>query len=721
MTKLKHGNLDLMISIARSPERKPFIDFSNEAVVTLWGEIYARPKAKISTILDLDKKRIAIMKGGINGQNFQIFAKQFNTDCTFIRMDSLHDVLRAIEDKSVDAGVVPNLFGIIHHNEYNVIKTPIMFSPTSVYFGTPKGTNKQILTTIDQYLKKWKTDKDSYYNQRLDFWFGTKGYDREIIPQWLLLSITTLFIVVALFALWVKLLRKQIAQKTRDLRKSRERYLAIFNSLSDAIVIHDAENGSILDINDTMLSMVGCTKDEAMHTIDILTQGEPPYSAAEARQYIQKAAQGEDQLFEWKIWRKDGSNFWCEVGLKANVINDQKIIIAVARDIEERKQHEDQLRHAHRMEAIGSLAGGIAHDFNNILTGIFGYTELAKLNQTNPEKLDEYLEEIGTSAHRAKKLITQIQTFSKKHKSEKKPLQLTTVTEEVLKLLSSSIPATIGVTCDLNSTALVHADPTQLHQVILNLCTNSSHAMENSTGTLSISLKDIEFKMAQVVGKQYLQAGKYVILTIEDTGHGIDSETIKLIFDPYFTTKEQGKGTGLGLAMVQGIIESHGGGIDVQSTPGIGTTFSIYLPALQTGQESPEQGAFIQEPLVGGHEMILMVDDEIAIINSLSSILRNFGYRVQTFTDPLEALAAFEQDPAGFDLVLTDMTMPGLTGADLARKILAQRPDMPIIISTGNTEIINQKNATEIGITAYCAKPITMPILLASIRKALDE
>ncbi len=541
---------------------------------------------------------------------------------------------------------------------------------------------------------------------------------------WLrLIVIATIFTLAILSVIWITFLRKQVTNKSLALKKSTERYKIIFNSISDAIVIHDAATGNILDINETMLDMTGYTRDEALHSLGILTQNKAPYSTKEAQRYIQKATQGEDQLFEWKIWRKDGTSFWCEVALKAHVINDQKVIIAVARDIEDRKKQADQLLHSHRMEAIGSLASGIAHDFNNILTGIFGYTELAILSKTDPQKLDEYLEEIYISGQRAKKLISQIQTFSKKHKSQKKPIQVASVVNEVLTLLKSSLPSTINITQNLQSTALIHADPTQLHQIILNLCTNSSHAMEDNKGTLSINLEDIVFNSSQIVGKHRLEAGKYIKLAITDTGHGIDPEITKHIFDPYFTTKAQGKGTGLGLAMVQGIVDSHGGAIEVQSQRDQGTTFTIYLPEIEP-QEMPhdESNALPQpqENLVGGNETIMMIDDEAAIISSLSTILRRFGYTVHTFTEPTQALAAFSQNPEMYDLILTDMTMPKLTGAELTKQIHQKRPDIPIIITTGNTDTINRENAASLGISDYCAKPTSMQTLLTSVRQALD-
>lgn len=721
LARVKTGEIDLLIPIARTTEREKDIDFSHEAVVTLWGEVYTRPNSTIENIIDLEGKHVAIMKGGVNGQNFQNTAKSFNINCTFTEYPSLHAVLRAIENKSVDAGVLPSLFGIVHHNEYGAIKTSIMFNAFSIYFGAPKGKNQNLLTTIDSTLHNWKLDPGSYYNKRLDFWFGTEQYDKEIIPQWLILSVIALCSLAILFGVWIKFLHIQVDTKTKDLQKSKERYESIFNSTSDAILIHDASTGAILDVNESMLSVYQCTRDDALHYFEnFREQAVSPYSSKEAQHYLSLAAHGEKQLFEWKAWRKDGTSFWTEVALRVDVIDKQKVIIAVVRDIDGRKQLEDQLRHAHRMEAIGTLAGGIAHDFNNILTGIFGYTELSQLNINNPEKLEEYLQEIHIGANRAKKLISQIQTFSRKNELHKKPLQPSIIAMEVIKLLSSSIPASISIEYDLQSTSLILADQTQMHQVILNLCTNSYHAMEKSKGVLTISLEDVQLTTPQMMNNKPLEAGDYVILTVSDTGDGIPPETLKSIFDPYFTTKAKDKGTGLGLAVVQGIIQAHHGGIQVQSELSKGTTFKIYLPIIRSSEEDivtlPPQ-----KELIGGNETILVVDDEAPIVKTISAILREFGYHVDPFTSPADALMAFMKTPKKYDLILTDMTMPDLTGADLAIQALQTKPSMPIIIATGNTEIINQNNVKELGISAYCAKPISMPTLLSTVRKALDH
>ena len=720
LTSVKNGDIDLMISIAKTPEREKFIDFSHEAVATLWGEVYAREKSGIKSIIDLQGKHVAIMKGDINGTNFQDTARTFDINCIFIELPTLDDVLHAIENKSVDAGVLPNLFGIANHGQGCTVKTSIMFNAFSIYFGVPKGTNEALLTTIDSYLHNWKTNQNSYYNDRLDFWFGTEQYDKKTIANGLIISVIILISLAIIFAVWIQFLHTKVGTKNKDLQKSKERYESIFNSTSDAIFIHDETTGEILDINDSTLSMFQCTREEALQYFKLLTQkAESPYSAKEAAAHMKRAANGEKQLFEWKSWKKDGTCFWCEVSLRVDVINQQKVVIAVVRDIEERKQLEDQLRHAHRMEAIGTLAGGIAHDFNNILTGIFGYTELSQLNINDPQKLEEYLQEIHTSAHRAKKLIQQIQTFSRKNDIEKKPLQPSIIVMEVIKLLSSSIPTSISINCDLQSTSLILADQTQMHQVILNLCTNSYHAIEESKGAITIRLKDTNLNIPHMMNNKHLEAGKYVVLTVSDTGHGIPPETLNSIFDPYFTTKTQDKGTGLGLAVVQGIVQTHGGGINVQSEVGKGTTFSIYLPIIQP-KEKDSVILPVDEKLIGGNETILVVDDEAPIVKAVSSILREFGYTAHTFTSPTDALMAFMEDPNKYDLILSDMTMPELTGADLATQILQKKPDMPIIIATGNTEIINKKNAKKLGISAYCAKPVSMPTLLTAVRKALD-
>jgi PAS domain S-box-containing protein len=381
----------------------------------------------------------------------------------------------------------------------------------------------------------------------------------------------------------------------------------------------------------------------------------------------------------------------------------------------DRAKLEAQLRQAHKMEAIGTLAGGIAHDFNNILGIIMGYAELALLKISGDDPLTENLQQVIRASHRAKDLVKQILTFSRQSEYTPQPLQPALIIKEVLKMLRASLPSAIEIRSNLTSNSLVEADPTQIHQVIMNLCTNAGHAMRENGGILEVSLRDVEFRDSS--HHPDLFPGSYVQLSISDTGHGMTPEVRERIFEPFFTTKGIGEGTGLGLSVVHGIIKSYQGAITVYSEPGQGTTFNIYLPRLED-RISPETQAVIFFP--GGKERILFVDDEEALAELGRQALEHLGYAVVSRCSSVEALKAFAAQPEHFDLVITDQTMPQMTGTKLAQELLRLRPDLPIILCTGFSESISAERAKEIGIKDYIMKPLVISELAKTIRRVLD-
>jgi PAS domain S-box-containing protein len=403
---------------------------------------------------------------------------------------------------------------------------------------------------------------------------------------------------------------------------------------------------------------------------------------------------------------------------------DDKVmsVIEIARDITEKRKLEDQLRHSLKMEAIGTLSGGIAHDFNNILGIILGYTELALLDIEEESGVRENLTHVQNAANRAKDLVKQILAFSRQHEQERGPLEIGPIVKEALKMLRASIPSTISIMQHIDlpqGKGAILASPTEVHQILMNLCTNAAHAMRERGGTLEIVLASIEMSEQAIELAPKIEPGTYVKLTVSDTGQGMNEEILTRIFEPYFTTKGQGEGTGLGLSVVHGIVHSCNGAIKVNSKPGNGTTFEVFFPLLKAEEVKSEEKC--SDPLPKGSESILLVDDEHELAATAETMLKRLGYNVTTKTDSYDALETFSSNPTLFDLIISDQTMPRLTGAELAREAIRLRPDIAAILCTGYSEIMNEEKAREIGVKGFMMKPLSIIELARTIRRVLDE
>ncbi len=394
--------------------------------------------------------------------------------------------------------------------------------------------------------------------------------------------------------------------------------------------------------------------------------------------------------------------------------------ISIARDITNELKLEKELRHAQTMEAIGTLAGGIAHDFNNILGAIIGYTELSLYVDSNPEDIEKNLDQILNASLRAKDLVQQILTFSRQNEQEKRPVKISIVLKEVMKFIKASFPSTVNVRCNIaTEDDMIRSDPTQMHQVIMNLCTNAGFAMKETGGTLEVTLEDAHLKQTDFADSLNMRPGRYIVLRVMDSGTGMDEKILKQIFEPYFTTKPQGEGTGLGLSVIHGIVKAHRGMIKVDSVKGKGTTFHLFFPALEENMKRTEDHAGTDIP--GGTECILVVDDENDLVDIARKMLEKVGYRVVGRTSSVEAFQVFQNDPHGFDLVLTDKTMPNMTGFELAGKIKKIRSDIPIVVATGFSESIDIDRIKAVGIVSVLKKPLVLKDLAIAIREVLDR
>jgi len=501
-----------------------------------------------------------------------------------------------------------------------------------------------------------------------------------------------------------------------DLRESEERYRQFFEQdiTGDSLT---AVDGHIIACNPAFARIFGYDSVEEAMTVNVETF----YPSKNQRQMILDRLRKEKKLegVELEFVHRNKRPLYT-IGNLVGHFDEQgslQQISAYFFDDTERVLLEKNLRQAHKMEAIGTLAGGIAHDFNNILSGVMGYTEIALLGLSATDQTAEHLHKVLKAAMRAKELVQQILTFSRQTESENRPVKLKPIIDEVLNLMRASLPATIEIRQHNTSNATVVADPVQIHQVIMNLCANAGHAMKSNGGRLSITVEETTFTRLFDDHHQNVPPGNYVCIGIEDTGKGIPKDIIDRIFDPFFSTKGKSEGTGLGLSVVHGIVSTLGGTIVVASSPQ-GTRFDVYLPRIEELSEASHQDTL---PVSNGAESIVVIDDEDFQVDISSRMLQSFGYRVTGFTSSANAMEYILAHPDEIDLVITDMTMPHMTGAKLADRLLEALPDLRIIVCTGYSEQLTAETAVPKGFRKYIQKPFDMAELARAVRAALDE
>ena len=497
----------------------------------------------------------------------------------------------------------------------------------------------------------------------------------------------------------------------------------IFEKATYAIY-HIDSNGKIINANEYACHLLGYSCEElcSMSVGDL----DPTVAADKLKKQWDTLLKDHIFKFETLHWKKDGTTVPVEVISNLFRCNDKCFAVAFVQDISERTQSEIEnekikalLMQRHKMEALGTLAGGIAHDFNNILSAITGYAELTKLSCQPNSKNRNYLEQLFVAIERAKDLVMQILQFSRQNTMEKKPTDLSHEVAIALKLVKVSTPKHIKIREDIPSDlGSVMAQKTQIHQVVMNLCSNALYAMKTKGGILEVSLSPVLLEYNDRLFDTELRPGQYLKLRVEDTGHGMDEDTLSHIFEPYFTTKPRGEGNGMGLSTVHGIIKAHGGDISVESRVGFGTKFEALFPVVHelTGNDITEPATFPK-----GNETILLVDDELALVEIGKDLLQRLGYRVETRMNPYDAIEAFRARPKKYDLVLTDVSMPHMNGAVLAGEIKAMRPDIPIIICSGFSSPVAKCDLKRLGIRKILMKPVNFHELANAVRNALDQ
>ncbi|MBN1906937.1 MAG: PAS domain S-box protein [Deltaproteobacteria bacterium] len=511
---------------------------------------------------------------------------------------------------------------------------------------------------------------------------------------------------------------ESIRWREQAIKESEAKYRTLFEESRDVIFLIDAR-GKFMDANQAAVDLFGYTKDEILEEgLDVLFV--QPDEFSNLKRSVDHDNYARDM--EVRLKRKDAKQLICLLTLsvrraeKGDIWGYQGII----RDVTHQKMLETQLMQAQRMESIGTLAGGIAHDFNNILSPIMLHTEMVMDDLPSDDPLLFNMKEILKAAERARELVKQILTFARKGEEEKIVIKSSMIIKEAINFLRATIPSTIKIKYEVKTEKdIVLADPTRINQIVMNLCTNAAHAMKEKGGLLEVILDHEE--ISNEIPKRFINLipGKYMKLTVRDTGTGILPEVIDRIFEPYFTTKKFGEGTGLGLATVHGVVKDYGGDITVESKVGSGTEFHVYLPSVDA--EMPGTGNEIDPDTLRGAEHILFVDDEISAVDISGRMLERYGYKVTGMTDSQKALEVFQQNPEEFDLIITDMTMPNLAGDALSVKVMAIRPEIPVILCTGYSDKINEEIAHKIGVRAFVMKPVIMKNLAETIRDVLDN
>ncbi len=490
------------------------------------------------------------------------------------------------------------------------------------------------------------------------------------------------------------------------LQTSQETFLSVLDSINATVYVSDIDTYDIYFMNKHMRDVFGADM-TGQKCHEVFRNSSSP--CVRCTNHLLLDDQGNPTgVHVWDDQNPITKRWYINYDRAIKWTDGRYVRLQIATDITDFKNMESELRQAHKMESIGTLAGGIAHDFNNILSIIIGYAELALDEIPDWSPSFQNISEIKTASLRAKDVVRQLLSFSRKGEQEHRPLALSAIIMESLQLIRASTPSSIEVRENIpDQCDMIMADATQIHQVLINLCTNASHAMTGERGRIEITLSPVTVSGENDDLPGEIRPGSYLKLMVTDNGSGIDPDISDRIFDPYFTTKDVGKGTGMGLAVVHGIIKNHNGHIFVDSEPGKGATFTILFPVLDQGSSRPDPTPEDGDANLSGKGHILFVDDEISLAELSKKIIESMGYTVEQYSNPRDALAVFRHSPERFDLLISDMTMPVMSGLDLANQIKEIRSDLPVIICTGHSSAINEEQSAEAGIDAFALKPIT--------------
>ena len=739
LERLRKSEIDLLVGVEYSRERNKIYDFTYETSLSDWGIVYAEKGLSPKQIGNLDEKRIAVVHGDIHYNNLRKLAEQFKLNCRFIELFEYDGILELIDNKRVDAAVVNRLYGLEFARYHSAVRSPIVFSPAEVHFAVPKKKYPDLINIIDSHLVALKADKQSIYYRSLEEWSPVSAM--WVFPKWILGALAAAGGLLLLSLATGLAFRAQVKAKTRELSSKNEELeleVAERKRVEEALrltkfsidhagdsVFWLGSDAQVIYANEAACASLGYSSEElssmTVHDID------PNFPVEVWPTHWQELRKRVFCTTESQHRRKDGSVFPVELTINHLEFEGKEYHCTFARDITERKMVEEerermqaQLRQAQKMEAVGTLAGGIAHDFNNILQAVQGYAELLILGTAGPHPGHRELREIVRAAKRGSELTRQLLTFSRKVESELRPTDLSHEVVNVRRILERTIPKMIEFELNLaEDLRTVNADPGQVEQVLMNLAVNAKDAMPDG-GRLIIETENITLGENDCRFHRVPRPGDYVRLTVSDTGHGIDEDALDHIFEPFYTTKGPGKGTGLGLATVYGIVESHDGYITAHSKLGEGSTFKIYLPVVESGKGIVQLGER-STALQGGTETILLVDDEESIRNLGRQILEAFGYRVLIAADGESALQIYREAEEEISMVILDLIMPGMGGRRCLEELLNMNSEVRVAIASGYSPDGPTREVLLNGARGFVSKPYELKHMLKQVRRVLDQ
>ena len=864
LARIKSGEVDVITNVAFNMERAAFMDYGKVPLLTVWSELYVPVGSAIESIREVKGKKIGVMKGDFNGNNFVNLVEKLEIPCEIVEYGNFEEVFKAIFSKQVDGGVVNNTFGAAKQNEYNIRSSGVVFNPFDIFFTVAKSQNQQILATLDKYLEEWRQEKNSPFHEARERWSHGTASTIHVVPPAVKRTLFIFILLITAAIVFLALLRIQVRRKTKELneqlaerRKMEEtliekdehlrfffeyapaslamfdrnmRYIYASNrwrsdyglteislaglshyevfsdipehwkeahrrGLAGEILREEAEqfvraDGSVLwlrweirpwyDIEGKVGGVLIFTEDitekrmvedalgaseRFLRTMTDNLPGMVAYWTSELRckfanktylewfgrtieqmigitiqelmgedlfkkneYYINGVLQGKPQHFERTLIKPTGEtgNTWAQYipDVVGGTVQGFYVLISDVTELkhaeEEKGKLEVQLQQAQKMESVGRLAGGVAHDFNNLLTVILGYTQLSIMELDPAHPVYSHLEGIRKAADRSADLTHQLLAFARKQTIAPKVLDLNVTVEHILKMLRRLIGEAINLVWQpANELWQVKIDPSQIDQILANLCVNARDAI-GDVGKITIETGHSTFDKEYCATHFGFIPGEFVLLAVSDDGCGMDKETMSHIFEPFFTTKGIGEGTGLGLAMVYGIVKQNNGFINIYSEPGHGTTFKIYLPRHEgTASQIPVEGA--AKPLSRGQESILLVEDEVNILNITTVLLEKLGYKVFPAKTPGEATDLARQHADKIDMLMTDVVMPEMNGRDLSKNLLQICPKIKCLYMSGYTANVIAHHGVLDENIHFISKPFSLPALATKVRDVLDK